>query len=109
MTKISFEDLVAEVEQSYKAVQLEMPDGNVVNLRALAVLPRHERRGVTDAIKVVNSKTSDADKQESAIDAVLLAASDRPDLFESALDAMPLGAKAKLIQVWSEETQAPEA
>lgn len=108
MTKISFDDLVAEVHNSYKAVEFETSDGTVVNLRALAVLPRHERKAVVDAVKVVNAKNADADKQENAIDAVLLAAADRADLFEPALDALPLGAKVKLIQIWSDGTQAPE-
>jgi hypothetical protein len=109
MTKISFDDLVAEVEANYKTVQFELPDGNVINLRALVLLPRHERKSVVDAVKVVNAKNADADKQETAIDGVLLAVSDRPDLFAAALDLLPLGAKIKLIQMWSEGTQAPEA
>ncbi|QPB09551.1 tape measure chaperone [Streptomyces phage Sycamore] len=107
--KVTFDDLMAEVEESYKAVEFEGPTGDVFSLRAVAVLPRHDRKAVTDAVKVVNSKESDVDEQESAIDDVLLAVVDNAEGFRPVLDALPLGAKAKLIQVWSEATQAPEA
>lgn len=107
--KLTFDDLMAEVAESYKAVEFTGPDGVAYNLRAVPVLPRHERTAVTDAVKVVNSKDAEADAQEDAIDAVLLAVVDNSDGFKAVLDALPLGAKGKLIQVWSEATQAPEA
>ncbi|MEU6633815.1 phage tail assembly protein [Streptomyces parvus] len=109
MSNISFDDLMTEVEESYKAVEFTGPDGTVYNLRAVLVLPRHERKAVTDAVATVNAEDSDADAQEDAIDAVLLAVVDHTDGFQDVLDALPLGAKAKLLQVWSEATQAPEA
>ncbi|MFI8452167.1 phage tail assembly protein [Streptomyces erythrochromogenes] len=107
--KVTFDDLMAEVEQSYKAVEFEGPNGEVFHFRAVAVLPRHERKAVTDAVKVVNSKKTDVDAQESAIDDVLLAVVDNAEGLSAVLDILPLGAKAKLIQLWSEGTQAPEA
>lgn len=107
--KVTFDDLMAEVEESYKAVEFEGPNGDLYLFRAVAVLPRHERKAVTDAVKVVNSKKSDVDAQETAIDDVLLAVVDKADALRAVLDVLPLGAKAKLIQLWSEGTQAPEA
>lgn len=107
--KVTFDDLMSEVEDSYKAVEFEGPDGALYNLRSVAVLPRHERKAVTDAVKVVNSKKSDVDTQEDAIDDVLSAVVDNAEGFRPLLDTLPLGAKAKLIQVWSEATQSPEA
>jgi hypothetical protein len=107
--KVTFDDLMAEVEESYKSVEFVGPKGDVFTFRSVAVLPRHERTAVTDAVKVVNSKDSDVDAQENAIDDVLCAVVDNSEGFRVVLDALPLGAKAKLIQVWSEATQAPEA
>jgi Mycobacteriophage tail assembly protein len=107
--KVTFDDLMAEVEGSYKAVEFEGPNGETFAFRAVAVLPRHDRKTVTDAVKVVNSKKADVDDQESALDAVLLAAVDNAEGLSAVLDTMPLGAKVKLVQLWSEGTQAPEA
>ncbi|MFG3200365.1 phage tail assembly protein [Streptomyces sp. NPDC048208] len=106
---VTFDDLMAEVEESYKAVEFVGPQGDVFNLRSVAVLPRHERKAVTDAVKVVNSPKANADTQEDAIDNVLLAIVDNAEGFRPILDTLPLGAKAKLIQVWSGATQTPEA
>ncbi|QPB09698.1 hypothetical protein CPT_Shaeky_011 [Streptomyces phage Shaeky] len=107
--KLTFDDLMAEVEESYKAVEFTGPKGEVFNLRAVPVLPRHERKAVTDAVAVVNAKDADADTQEQAIDDVLLAVVDKAEEFKPVLDILPLGAKAALIKAWSEATQAPEA
>ncbi|QDQ14322.1 phage tail assembly protein [Streptomyces spectabilis] len=110
MTNIlTFDDLMAEVEETYKAIPFQGPTGEVFNLRALVLLPRHERKAILDAVKIVNDGESDADSQEDAIDAVLLAVADNANGFSAVLDALPLAAKAKLIKAWSEATQAPEA
>lgn len=108
-TKVTFDDLMAEVEESYKTVEFEGPDGKTFSLRAVAVLPRHARKTVIDAVKVANNKTADIDKQETAIDNVLLAVVDDVDAFQPVLDMLPLGAKVKLVEAWSKGTQAPEA
>ncbi|QPB09772.1 tape measure chaperone [Streptomyces phage Shady] len=109
MAKITFDDLVAEVQETYRAVEFELADGTVVNLRALAILPREARKLVIAAVKVVNDKKSDVDAQETAVDHVLCAVSDNASALTPALDALPLGAKLKLVQMWAEGTQAPEA
>jgi hypothetical protein len=62
--KLTFDDLMAEVEESYKAVEFVGPDGTTYNLRAVPVLPRHERQAVQDAVKVVNAENAEADDQE---------------------------------------------
>lgn len=107
--KVTFEDLMTEVEESYKTVEFVGPDGATFAMRSIAVLPRHARKTVVDAVKVSGSKTNDIDKQENAVDAVLLAVVDNPEGFQTVLDLLPLGAKVKLIEAWSEGTQAPEA
>ncbi|MEW1550951.1 phage tail assembly protein [Streptomyces tsukubensis] len=109
MSKITFDDLMAEVEESYKTLDFEGPDGEMFALRSIVVLPRHSRKAVVDAVKVANSKNTDVDKQESAIDNVLLAVVDDADRFRPILDMLPLGAKVKLVEAWSKGTQAPEA
>jgi hypothetical protein len=109
MSKVTFDDLMAEVEESYKTVEFEGPDGDTFALRSIAVLPRHARKTVVDAVKIANGKTNDVDKQENAIDNVLLAVVDDADRFKPVLDMLPLGAKVKLVEAWSKGTQAPEA
>ncbi|MFJ9671088.1 phage tail assembly protein [Streptomyces sp. NPDC101221] len=108
-TKLTFDDLMAEVEEAYKAVVFEGPGGVVFNLRAVPVLPRHERQTVVEAVTTVNNSEADANAQEDAIDTVLLAVVDKPEEFKPVLDTLPLGAKATLIKAWGQETQAPEA
>ncbi|MFE4367946.1 MULTISPECIES: phage tail assembly protein [unclassified Streptomyces] len=107
--KLTFDDLMTEVEESYKAVEFEGPDGTAYSLRSVLVLPRHERKAVTDAVTIVNSDGADADMQEDAIDNVMLAVVDKPEAFKAVLDVLPLGGKAALIKAWSEATQGPEA
>ncbi len=109
MADITFDSLLSEVQGKYRAFEFELADGTVVSLSSVALLPRTQRKAVIDAVKVVNAKSTDVDKQETAIDAVLLAAADNADALASALDSLPLGAKGKLIQLWAEVTQTPEA
>ncbi|KIQ62401.1 hypothetical protein TR51_25505 [Kitasatospora griseola] len=108
-TKITFEDLIAEVENAYEIVEFVGPDGTVFAMRSLVILPREARRSVVAAVAVANNKSADVDQQETAIDKVLVSVVDKPSEFQSVLDALPLGAKVKLIEAWSEGTQAGEA
>lgn len=107
--KLTYDDLMAEVEESYKAVEFEGPGGAIFNLRGVPVLPRHARKAVTDEVDIVNREDADADEQEDAIDNVLLAIVDKTEEFKPVLDMLPLGVKAALIRSWSEATQSPEA
>ncbi|MFI2242376.1 phage tail assembly protein [Streptomyces chrestomyceticus] len=108
--KVTYDDLMAEVEESYKAVEFVTPDGETVNLRAITVLPRHQRTAVMEAVDAVNAKNVNIDQQEDAVDAVLVSVADADsDHFGKVLQGMPLVAKARLIEMWSEATQAPEA
>ncbi|MGW0929558.1 phage tail assembly protein [Streptomyces sp. NPDC002644] len=111
MANVTFDDLISEAERSFESVEVEDNSGNVFVFRSLAVLPRARRTAVLAAVKVVNgkSKTNDPEKQEAAIDSVLLSVVSDADGFRPVLDELPLGAKAKLMELWAKGTQAPEA
>ncbi|MFJ4701956.1 hypothetical protein ACIP5N_27725 [Streptomyces sp. NPDC088768] len=100
---------MADVEAAYKALPFIGPDGTRYNLRAVLVLPQHDRRAVLDAVRAVRDGAEDADAQETAINSALLAVCDDPEGFTAVLAALPLAAKIRLLEAWSEATQGPEA
>lgn len=108
-----------ELDKSFTAVHLELPDGSDVALKSLLRLSQSARKEVIELLKELGKDKEDAEDDEDGLDAVeklseksarvieIIAGKDAKKVLKELDGDLPL--MMRVIEAWMEGTQAGEA
>lgn len=109
--KLSFDDLMAEVETESEADGLTFTakGGTVVLLRPLLLLSKVELKNVTLLIEKVQKEDATIDARLDAMDAIMVCAADKKDALRKSLTELPTAKRTKMFEAWMKAADLPEA
>lgn len=111
MATFSLDQLKADVESNYKALELEVGKDDVIELSNVLRLPKEDRTKVAGLLDGLQEAIEDNDLdaiERDALEVLVLAAGKRGKDLEKLLDGN-VALIIDLLQKWQEGTQAGEA
>lgn len=106
---VSCADLMAEAQNEYAALPLKTRTGNSVHLRNLLMLPREGLKSARVLLEAFEKNASNLEELEPNLRDLLLVIADDPKAMDDEMEGWPLGMFVRVVNLWQEATQAPEA
>ncbi|MEV3856066.1 phage tail assembly protein [Streptomyces sp. NPDC050095] len=108
-TVVSCADLLSEAQTEYAALPLQTRAGNTVQLRNLLMLPREALKTARVLLEAFEKNAENLEELEPKLRDLLLVVADDPKALDNEMKGWPLGMFVRVVNLWQEATQVPEA
>ncbi|MFD9813983.1 phage tail assembly protein [Streptomyces sp. NPDC059080] len=109
VTVLSCADLMEEAQRDYAALPIQTQAGNHVQLRNLLMLSREGLKTARVLLEKFEKNTGALEELEPHLRDLILVIADDPKAMADEMQAWPLGMYVRVVTLWQEATQAPEA
>ncbi|MFD5392761.1 MULTISPECIES: phage tail assembly protein [unclassified Streptomyces] len=106
---LSCADLMAEAQSEYAALPIQTRAGNTVQLRNLLMLSREGLKTARVLLEAFEKNANNLEELEPQLRDLFLVIADDPKAMADEMKGWPLGMYVRVVNLWQEATQAPEA